>query len=144
MIWKNSVKKRQLKSRNLSEKKTHPEQKYSVSFVLKVGTTTACKLRGINNFRTKRYIFFPYEQKNQNNNWNMRFPKQIAFIYESKWQLKLVLFPLPSLSHKLHFFGVTRGFTRLIMQTNYVNRDLKNSHANFWPEIEFKKAFLKS
>ena len=39
MIFKNSVKNGWLKSQNLSEeKKTHPEHKYSVTFVSKVGT----------------------------------------------------------------------------------------------------------
>ena len=39
MIKENSVKNGWLKSRNLSEEKnTHPEHKYSVTFVSKVGT----------------------------------------------------------------------------------------------------------
>ena len=38
MISKNSVKNGYLKSRNLSEEKTLPEHKFSVTFVLKVGT----------------------------------------------------------------------------------------------------------
>ena len=45
MILKNSVKNGWLKSRNLSEeKKTHPEHKYSVTFVSKVGTISISDL----------------------------------------------------------------------------------------------------
>ena len=46
MIQKKSVKNGLLKSRNLSEeKKTHPEHKYSVTFVSKVVTTSLLVLR---------------------------------------------------------------------------------------------------
>ena len=40
MIQKNFVENEQLRSRSLSEKKTHREHKYSITSVTKVGTKT--------------------------------------------------------------------------------------------------------
>ena len=44
---------------------------------------------------------------------------------------KGALFPFPPTSHKRQFYGVTRGFTRLIMKTKNVCHGLISSHANF-------------
>ena len=50
------------------------------------------------------------------------------FVFDSN---ERALFPFPSISLKHEFYGLTSGFTRLIMNIKYVCHAPINPHVNF-------------
>ena len=63
-------------------------------------------------------------------NWILKLQKN-GYPLSSRHYQKWLFFLFRPTSHKRQFYGVMRGFTRLIMETKYVFNGLNSSHATF-------------